>query len=180
MATTTTNGTVRVTSEPLTYRAGGEFSYFADLTLAEHPERERGNQSRERLLRHEREMQIEYRAPTATYADPPKWLVDRFATFPRPERILLNLIQEAGNLIPIAQKPGFSSISTLRLTTGTSTPVTGPGDSVTGADVVDAAVPTGTATGAVAATSSTGTSGGLANSTSTGDARDPTTASRSR
>ena len=59
MATTTTNGTVRVTSEPLTYRAGGEFSYFADLTLAEHPERERGNQSRERLLRHERKMQID-------------------------------------------------------------------------------------------------------------------------
>ena len=179
MATSSTsNGTVRITSEPLTYRVGGEFSYFADLTLAEHPERERGNASRERLLRHEHELQVEYRSPTVSYADPPRYLIDRFATFPRPERTLLNLIEAAGNLIPIAQKPGFSSITTLRLTTGTSTPVDGPGQPVTGPDIVEAQVPTGTATGPAGATSSTGTSGGFANSTTTGDSRDPTTASR--
>lgn len=145
-ATSTTNGSprVRITSEPMTYRAAGDVSYFGDLVLAAHPERERGDKSRERLLRHEHELAIETRAPNVTYGDPPLWLVDRFATAPRPDRIMLGLIQAAGNLIPMAQKPGVSSVSSFRLTTGTSTGQATPGAVVVDQDVADAAVPGGT------------------------------------
>ena len=145
--TTTTNGArVKVTSEPMTYRSAEPHSYFGDLILAAHPDKERGNRARERLIRHERELTVETRATTVTYADPPLWLIDRFATYPRPDRVLLNLIDAAGNLIELPQKPGVSSISTLRLTTGTATNPEGPGTPGAEQDVVDAAVPTGATT----------------------------------
>jgi hypothetical protein len=155
--TTSTNGTPRVSirSEPMTYRPTGP-SYFRDLVLAEHPERERGNQSRERLLRHEHELRIEMRAPQVTYADPPLWLVEQFATAPRPDRTMANQIAAAGNLIGIPQRPGFSSINTFRLTTGTQTGQETPGAPVVDQDVQDAAVP----------------------GDATPDLRDPTTASQ--
>ena len=174
--TTTTNGTF-VRKEERTYHAGS-YSYFGDLLLADFREDRYGKTAaRERLLRHEREVQVETRAVNATYADPPLWLVEKFATYPRPDRVLANAIAATGGLIKIAQRPGFNSVNVPRLWTGTSTAIETPGSPVSDTDVTDAQAVTA-ATGPAAATSSAGTSGGLANSTSTGDPRDPTTASR--
>jgi hypothetical protein len=140
---TTTTNDVRVTREPRTYRPDTS-SYFLDLAWDKYPaDSRRKDLARERLVKHEAEVRMETRAPTATFGDPPRWLIDRFATYPRPERILLTLIQEAGNLIPIAQRPGFSSVSTLRLTTGTATGVGSPGEVVADADIADMDVPGG-------------------------------------
>ena len=170
--TTTTNGSVAVIREEATYRPDGH-SYFADLARARHPEHKRDEATWDRLRRHERE--LEQRAPNSTYADPPLWLIDRFATAPRPERVLLRLIEEAGNLIPIAAKPGFGSVSTIRLTTGTQTDINAPGTPAAERDYVEAAVPTGSTSGPAATTGTLGKGGGFANSPVTGDPRDPTT-----
>ena len=90
------------------------------------------------LLRHEREVQVETRAVNATYADPPLWLVEKFATYPRPDRVLANAIAATGGLIKIAQRPGFNSVNVPRLTTGTSTAIETPGSPVSDTDVTDA------------------------------------------
>jgi len=149
VTTATTNG-ARVVREPHTYEPLG-WSYFGDLALAEHPERERGHAARERLLRHEHELRTETRAPSYSYADPPRWLVEEFAIFPRPDRILAGLIEAAGNLVEIPQKPGFSSVNVPRLTAGTKTAVDVP-DSVT----PDADVTTGLTPGPAGSAASAG------------------------
>jgi hypothetical protein len=113
MTTTSTNGNLRIGREPHTYEERGDHSYYLDLVRAEHPERELGNAARERLLRHEHELKVdakaETRAVTATYGDPPQWLVSKFAKIPRPDRVLANAIDAAGGLVPLPQKPGFSA-----------------------------------------------------------------------
>jgi hypothetical protein len=138
MTAVETNGRrVAVTSEPRTYEPLG-WSFFADMALSEHPERERGTASRERLLRHERELQVEMRSPSFSYADPPMWLVDDFAAYPRPDRVLSGLIERAGGLVPIAQKPGFGSVNVPRLTKGTKTAIQPPAGPGASADFTDA------------------------------------------
>ncbi len=149
----------RVLREPMTYRRGAlddngrGISYVRDLALCHaHPE------SLARLNRHALESDnyrkelrsrtvateledgspIEYRvnpsdiAGQGGYFAPPKWLIDEFATYPRPGRILAELAPN----FPLPT--GCQSVNVPLLTTGTSTNWQGNDNSATpGTDITD-------------------------------------------
>lgn len=80
------------------------------------------------------EMAPEQRATTTSYADPPLWINQYFATFPRPERVL-------SALAPTFDLPaGVSTVNLPRLTTGTDTDPTVPGGAINERAIQDAAV----------------------------------------
>ena len=113
----------------LTYRYGGENSYFGDVYRWE---RHANRESFERLQRHAEELEraprarriaegveFEVRTPPSWtpgyggYFAPPAWLNEFFATYPRPERVLARL---APNFhLPM----GVQSVNLPVLTTGT-------------------------------------------------------------
>ncbi len=150
---------VEVRAEPLTYHEGGRHSFVRD-TLAYNFKNE--DEARERLERHGAEMAVELRArdqkaqrearrlgetidatfekrvnpnPTAgqglSFA-PPLWLIDQFASTPRPERVLANLIPNAYDL-----PAGVSSINVPRMTASTVVQPTSPLSAVPDQDVTD-------------------------------------------
>lgn len=108
---------VRVTSEPETYRKGGDTSYFRDLFRAQ----VNGNRdSIERLSRNDREVQ-EKRAGITT-ADgaggefvPPLWMVNDYVKLARAGRVI------ADQMRPQALPAGTDSISLPKVATGTAT-----------------------------------------------------------
>lgn len=107
--------TVTVTSEPETYRKGGQASYFRDLTIASL----RGNAAAmERLERNDREV----RALTTTDGGvgefvPPLWMVAEFVRLARSGRVV------ADQLSPQALPAGTDTINLPRLTGGTAVAV---------------------------------------------------------
>lgn len=151
-----------VIAEPLTYRQGGEHSYFADLVYQAGGASFTNRQSvaagaAQRLERHRQELDVELAArdlraraasPDGTRfekrvnpnrtpgqggnAAPPLWLIDHVATQARPGRVL-------GDLIPSFPLPsGVGSISVPQITTGMQ--VTPPVDTAAsgGGDYADA------------------------------------------
>lgn len=146
---------VQVTGEPLTYEPHAPHSYFRDLaTRASRDDAA----AKERLAAHDREMRVEVplreeRARQAAveqgiefranpnrvdgqggFASPPLWLVDQFATAPRPGRAL-------AGLIPTFTLPsGVGEVNVPRLTKGTTVAVTADGAGASETDVTDAAV----------------------------------------
>lgn len=124
---------VAVTREPRTYdavvehnRRGGirvvsrhadDRSYFADILrwqlqrdgeaharLLQHAAEERQeDQSADVLAEEEVRVEMEERAPLASYATPPLWLIDHFATAPRPARVLADLAPS----LPLPQGAGY-------------------------------------------------------------------------
>ena len=108
------NGQARITSEPETYRRGGENSYFRDLTAAT-LQRGSARQALERLERNDREV----RALTTVDGAggdfvPPLWLVSSFVELARAGRVVAD---------QISQQPmpaGTDSINLPRLATGTA------------------------------------------------------------
>jgi HK97 family phage major capsid protein len=148
----------RVTSEPLTYRPGAAVSYFRDLVLAQRND----DGARERLERHASEMEVQLPAreerarrarerglaslglgfetrvaPNRTqgqggYFAPPLWLIDHFATAPRPARVLAELAPS----FPLPQ--GVQSVNLPRLTTGLKTDVMTDASNVPSQDMADA------------------------------------------
>ena len=124
------NGThFRVENEPMTYRRGGEFSYFQDRWNADQED----DKAEARLQRHEVELRTvgaerELRAMqgpgyevrvtpnwtpgTGGYFAPPLWLIEEFANVPRAERIV-------AALAPNFRLPkGAQTINLPRLTEG--------------------------------------------------------------
>lgn len=80
------------------------------------------------------EMAPEARATTSSYADPPLWINQYFATFPRPPRVM-------SALAPVFDLPsGVSTINLPRLTTGTDTDPMVPGGAINERSIQDAAV----------------------------------------
>jgi HK97 family phage major capsid protein len=94
-----TEGRVEVKKSELTYRQGGDFSYFRDLALASAPGRFDG-EARERLVRHGEEMKIEQRVtPNRTDGQlgefvPPAWLINSFVATARAGRVTADLCQK--------------------------------------------------------------------------------------
>ena len=152
---------VQVVSEPLTYRRdsvderGNGVSYLRDLYM-----RHRDQSALDRLTRHaveitdyrkraaertlrafERgveEQGIEYRTNpnptqgTGGYFNPPAWLIEDAATYPRPKRVLANLV----NNFPLP--PGASSVNIPVMLTGNTANNQDPGTANDSSDVTDA------------------------------------------
>jgi HK97 family phage major capsid protein len=145
----------KVNREPLTYSPTARVSYFRDLSLA----RNGDGGAEQRLNRHAAEMreempariaeqqararaagvEFEQRAAPSTtdgaggYFSPPLWLIDQFATAPRPSRVLADAIPS----LPLP--PGASTVNLPRITTGTATGAEVDGSAVASQDVIDAA-----------------------------------------
>jgi HK97 family phage major capsid protein len=110
---------IKVTSEPETYRKGGQTSYFRDLFRAQ----QRGDHDAiDRLRRSDREVQdgLETRALSTTDGGigefvPPLWMVEEYVKLARAGRVVADQI--AHQPLP----PGTDSINLPRLATGTST-----------------------------------------------------------
>lgn len=107
---------VKVTSEPETYRKGGQASYFKDLFRAQ----QRGDhEAIERLQRNDREVK-EKRALNTTDGGigefvPPLWMVDEYVALARAGRVVADQIGKQ----PLPA--GTDSINLPKLTGGTST-----------------------------------------------------------
>lgn len=128
---------VSVKREPLTYERHAPHSYYRDFIL-----RDTNQAAAQRLQRHaveitreqpRREASARARAEKSGYElrvnpnrvpgeggefAPPLWLIEEFATAKRPERVLADLIGEAGAAFPMPQ--GVQSINVPVLTSGTS------------------------------------------------------------
>lgn len=151
---------IRVTKEPFTYRRdtvderGNGVSYLRDLYM-----RNKDHKAMERLTRHSVEMRdfnerraaralrafeagaeehgFQYRInPTPTqgqggYFDPPAWLIEAAATFPRPKRVLANLV----NQFPLPV--GASSVNIPVMVTGNAADNQLPGSASDSNDVTD-------------------------------------------
>lgn len=110
---------IKVTSEPETYRKGGQVSYFRDLFRAQ----QRGDHDAiDRLRRSDREVQdgLEQRALSTTDGGvgefvPPLWMVDEYVKLARAGRVVADQI--AHQPLPA----GTDSINLPRLATGTAT-----------------------------------------------------------
>jgi hypothetical protein len=129
------NGQARVVREPLTYERSSSHSYFRDLALSE----QGNNAAAGRMARHASEMQVEvpqreerdrqraqdsgleFRVnPDRTAGQggsfaPPLWLIDEFASAPRPGRVVTQLAPR----FPLPA--GCQSVNLPRLTTATKT-----------------------------------------------------------
>lgn len=130
---------VVVTDEPLTYRRGGEHSYFRDLARANAPGG--GDQSaRDRLSRHAREVEVEQRADmnrtdgTGGEFVPPLWLIDQYVNLARAGRVTADLCQR----MPLPA--GTDSINLPKVATGTAAAEQADGGSVQKTDMTTTSV----------------------------------------
>lgn len=149
-----------VVREPLTY---DRHSNPQNSWIADHFNAPRDGDARERLERHAREMTVEmraratrsterrhrgdaiepdatfeYRAPNLTPGQgaefaPPLWLIDLTATFPRPERVIADLVPSF--LLPA----GVSSVNVPVITTGSTAQPSVPNAPVASVDLTAAA-----------------------------------------
>lgn len=144
---------VAVVREPLTYERHGQHSYFADMVasvkdgdiaaitrLQRHATEVRVEHER-RTLRMNTDLDYEYRAnPDRTqgqggYFAPPLWLIDQFATAPRPGRVL------AAAMPGFDLPTGVQSVSLpLVAASGTSTTEVADLTAATSADLTDSAL----------------------------------------
>lgn len=108
-------GTVRVGEEPLTYRKGGEHSYFADLV---HARNEGGADpgAAERLAAHAAEMRANMDLSDGTGGElvPPAWLMNDYADVARAGRVTAELCRK--ETLPA----GTDSINIPKIATGAS------------------------------------------------------------
>lgn len=110
--------TVAVTSEPETYRKGGQQSYFRDLVRAQLGG---SRDAIDRLARNDREVAagVEKRALTTTDGGvgefvPPLWMVEDYVRLARASRVIANRVRS------MALPGGTDSINLPRLATGTA------------------------------------------------------------
>jgi HK97 family phage major capsid protein len=109
---------VRVVSEPETYRKGGNVSYFRDLYRGT----VNGNrESIERMTRNDREVQAELEKRALTTTDggvgefvPPLWMVNDYVALARAGRVIANQLR------PLPLPPGTDSINLPRVASGTA------------------------------------------------------------
>jgi hypothetical protein len=147
-----------ITREPGVYGPHSEFSFFSDLFR--HKRRDDDPRIEERLKRSQQELRnappaierrsyagpysMEYRAPSllpgsGLYGTMPAWMVQFFATYPRPERALSAVIPS----FDLDPKPGIYSINVPRLTSGAAganLPSYQPNTPVPSQDIADALV----------------------------------------
>ena len=130
---------ISVKSNELTYRQGGDNSYFRDLALSSAPGRsDRG--ARERLERHANEMAVELRTtPNRTDGQggefvPPLWLVNQYVPVARAGRVA------ADRMMKMELPGGTDSISVPKITTGSSVAAQTDNASVSTTDMVTSTV----------------------------------------
>lgn len=138
--------TVTVRSEEMTYRKGGEHSYFRDLAKSQDP----GGAdfgARERLQRHAKEMDVELRANmnrtdgTGGEFVPPLWLIGDYVKLARAGRVTADLCRR----LPLP--PGTDSINLPTVATGTAVAIqTADGASIQKTDMTTASVSAGVKT----------------------------------
>lgn len=123
---------VEVKREELTYEYGNGRSFFVDLVRSNRGDRV----ALERLGRHQREVDVETRAPNTTLLTggefaPPLWAIDKFQTSARGGRTLGDLVTN------LRLPPGVSSIHIPKLTTGGDAIIqAGQGEAATQVDEV--------------------------------------------
>lgn len=134
--TPTVKADVRVSKEPLTYRRGGEHSFFTDLARRDiHHDMA----AAERLARHMKEVQVERAAKfdlnstdgSGGYLVAPIYLQDEFADMARAGRVTANVI--GSRPLP----PKTDSITIPKLTSGVTTAAQTDGGAVSETDLVD-------------------------------------------
>jgi len=126
--TDATEARVSIKSEPLTYRQGGEHSYFKDLALSQAPGVWDG-EARARLQRHAAEVAVETRANmnrtdgTGGEFVPPLWLVQQYVALARAGRVTADLSSkyELPGGTDSINMPKIASGSTVTATTDNST-----------------------------------------------------------
>lgn len=130
---------VEVKSEPLTYRKGGEHSYFRDIAQAR--EEAGGIRSaQDRIKRHAQEMTVEKRANmnrtdgTGGEFVPPLWLIDEYIPLARAGRVAAELC----NKKPLPT--GTDSINLPKISTGSSTAEQSDGGSLSNTDITTTSV----------------------------------------
>lgn len=126
--TDATNTRVSVRSEEMTYRKGGENSYFKDLALSQAPGIWDG-EARARLARHADEVRVEMRTNMSRTDGqggefvPPLWLLNQYIALARSGRVTADLASKYD--LPT----GTDSINMPKISTGTT--VTGTSDNQT-------------------------------------------------
>ena len=129
-----TEARVEVKKEELTYRQGGQHSYFRDLALASAPGRF-DNEARERLVRHGEEMSIELRTtPNRTDGQggefvPPMWLVNQYVPTARAGRVTADLCQK------LELPAGTDSIQIPKIASGSTVAAQTDNGSVSNTDI---------------------------------------------
>src|SRR3990170_3194191 len=102
----------RITSEPETYRRGGQVSYFKDLALSQ---RSGDREAFERLDRNNKEVRALTTVDTAGGEFvPPAWMIDQYVAKARAGRVVADQLEH----LPLPA--GTDSINLPRITTGTS------------------------------------------------------------
>lgn len=112
------SGGARVTSEPTTYRKGGQHSYFRDL-MAINLNRADMSAAMERMRRNDREVEVETRALTTTDGGvgefvPPLWMVQEYVGLARAGSVIADNVRQEN--LP----SGTDSINLPKLATGTA------------------------------------------------------------
>lgn len=125
---------VSIKSEELTYRQGGEHSYFRDLTLANAPGRF-DSEARARLQRHADEMAVELRTtPNRTDGQmgefvPPAWMLAAYVKLARAGRVTADLATK------LELPAGTDSINIPKISTGSSVAAQTDNGSVSNTDI---------------------------------------------
>lgn len=134
-----TEARISVKAEPMTYRQGGQHSYFRDLALASAPGRF-DNEARDRLSRHAEEVALELRTtPNRTDGQggefvPPLWLVNQYVPTARAGRVTADLCQK------IELPAGTDSIQIPKIATGATVAAQTDNGAVSNTDITTSTV----------------------------------------
>lgn len=134
-----TEARISVKSEPMTYRAGGQHSYFKDLALAQAP----GvwdSEARARLARHADEVSIELRTnPNRTDGTggdfvPPLYLMNQYVALARAGRVTADLSSK------FELPAGTDSINMPKIATGSTVAAQTDGSAASNTDITTSTV----------------------------------------
>lgn len=134
-----TEARISVKSEPMTYRQGGEHSYFKDLALSQAPGVWDG-EARARLQRHAAEVAVETRVSMSRTDGqggefvPPLWLVNQYVKLARAGRVTADLSSKMD--LPA----GTDSINMPKISTGSTVTATTDNSTVSNTDITTATV----------------------------------------
>ena len=137
--TDATEARVSIKSEPLTYRQGGEHSYFKDLALSQAPGIWDG-EARARLQRHAAEVSIETRTNMSRTDGqggefvPPLWLINQYISLARAGRVTADLASK------YELPQGTDSINMPKISTGATVTATTDNQSISNTDITTATV----------------------------------------
>lgn len=134
-----TDARISVKSEELTYRKGGQFSYFKDLALSSAPGAG-DNEARGRLARHAAEMVVESRTSMSRTDGqggefvPPLWLLNSYISLARAGRVTADLCSK------FELPAGTDSINLPKIATGATVAAQADNAAVSNTDMTTSTV----------------------------------------